>query len=110
MVMIDKKEQCSDFPIQKHLPSSDLQGTLPDHLLPYTPTLHHHYPLLDIIVWFTPTVPYLNNKIPSNKLWPRSPRDIKTGDSKIQSVGSASFARTPIPQAVRLAWCPCLSE
>ncbi|CAN0163822.1 unnamed protein product [Ascophyllum nodosum] len=36
------------------------------------------------------------------RLWPQSPRDIKTEDSEIERVQYAGFARTSIQQAVSI--------
>ena len=57
----------------KYMSLSDLQDTLPYYLLYSTPatTLPHHYPFLNSLVWFTPTVPYLFSQHPSVRVSPR---------------------------------------
>ena len=59
------------FSTQKHLPTSDLQGLMSDHLRLYTPptTLHNHCPIFSSIVNLLSLFLPLQQKIPSNRLW-----------------------------------------
>ena len=81
------------FTTQKHLPTYDLQGILPDHFLPSThPTvLHSHYPLLDKTVDSQPlSLPLQQDILSNNRILSTSPR---LWILKVAYVTSAAYKR-----------------